>query len=85
MATKIYDLSQLFWPGAAMWPRFVSEAQAGSGTFNGVRSTGWQGHLHCGPHVDAPIYAHTGRDNGGQDTTGESVWNRCSASAHLLI
>jgi len=84
MATKIYDLSQLFWPGAAMWPRFVSEAQAGSGTFGGVRSTGWRGnnhpgwfdmgqpfpyaqtfnhlnqwmgHLHCGTHVDAPIYA----------------------------
>jgi len=83
MAEKIYDLSQLFWSGAVMWPRLVNEAQMHARAFGGIRSTGWGGtnhpgwhdmtwpfpfnqpsiqqfgwvgHLHCGTHVDAPIY-----------------------------
>ncbi len=48
MTTKLYDLSQLFWSGAAMWPRFASEIQAGAGTFIGVRSTGWRNQNHPG-------------------------------------
>jgi kynurenine formamidase len=48
MATKLYDLSQLFWPGSAMWPRFVSDVQYGQGSFGGVRSTGWRDQNHPG-------------------------------------
>jgi len=48
MATKIYDLSQLFWPGAAMWPHLVSDIQYGQDSFIGVRSTGWHGLNHPG-------------------------------------
>jgi kynurenine formamidase len=48
MAYKLYDLSQELWRGAAMWPRFVAEAQAGSGSFGGIRSTGWRGNNHPG-------------------------------------
>ncbi len=50
MATKIYDLSQLFWHGSAMWPRLVSDIQVRGSTFGGVRSTGWQNKNHPGWH-----------------------------------
>lgn len=48
MTTKIYDLSQLFTSGAAMWPRFAKDIQFGAGTFIGVHSTGWGGKNHPG-------------------------------------
>ena len=48
MATKIYDLSQLIWPGAAMWPRFVADIQYGQDSFVGIRSTGWNNENHPG-------------------------------------
>ena len=48
MTTKLCDLSQLFWDGASMWPRFASEIQVRARTFGGVRSTGWHGLNHPG-------------------------------------
>ena len=48
MTTKLYDLSQLFTSGAAMWPRFAKDIQFGAGTFIGVHSTAWGGVNHPG-------------------------------------
>ena len=48
MATKLYDLSQLFWSGAVMWPRFANEIQVRARAFGGIRSTGWHGENHPG-------------------------------------
>ena len=46
--TKIIDLSQEIWNGSVMWPRLATEVQLLAGTFNGVRSTGWQDLNHPG-------------------------------------
>ncbi|MFC2006720.1 cyclase family protein [Chloroflexota bacterium] len=48
MTTKLYDLSQLFWHGSAMWPKFANDIQHGGVTFRGVRSTSWHGENHPG-------------------------------------
>lgn len=55
MTTKIIDLSQEIWNGAAMWPRLASEIHLMAGTFNGVRSTGWHDLNHPGwPDMGMP-------------------------------
>ncbi len=49
MATKLYDLSQLFGVGAAMWPRYAAEMPCGApNAFGGVRSTSWHNLNHPG-------------------------------------
>ncbi len=78
MSYKLYDLSQQFYNGAAMWPKIAPDLSTSYSTFTGIRGanhpefpyrynwpiagggSGWIGHLHCGTHVDAPIYAIDG-------------------------
>ncbi len=49
MTTKLYDLSQLFRPGAVMWPRFATDMPCGApNPFQGIRSTGWHNQNHPG-------------------------------------
>jgi len=74
MAEKIYDLSQLFWPGAAMWPHLVSDIQYGRDSFIGVRSTGWHGLNHPGWF-----------DMGGQPGMSESIPMNPAIHAHGWI
>jgi len=73
--TKLYDLSLTVNNGAVMWPRIVDNVlYGGSGPFPGhsrantkrwplrwrVGVPSFEGHLHGGTHVDAPIYAIDG-------------------------
>ncbi|MFC2006724.1 cyclase family protein [Chloroflexota bacterium] len=49
MTTKLYDLSQLFWRGSVMWPRFVADIPGGPvRSFGGIRSTSWRNKNHPG-------------------------------------
>lgn len=49
MAEKLVDLSQLFWRGAVMWPRYAADMPCGApNAFGGVRSTGWRNQNHPG-------------------------------------
>ena len=51
MATKLYDLSQLFGPGAPMVPRYVSDMPCGApNAYGGIRSTSWHNQNHPGWH-----------------------------------
>jgi kynurenine formamidase len=75
MSYKLYDLSQTVSNGAVMWPRIVENViHGGAGPFTGqsranrpwwplawrVGQPMFEGHLHGGTHVDAPIYVLDG-------------------------
>ena len=74
MATKLIDLSQLFGPGAVMWPRYSAEMPCGPPrAFGGIRSTSWRNQNHPGwwdmgwpfPFNQAPAASQWGHLHGG--------------------